>query len=119
MVKMNKKELYRIEESEVVDLNFVLKTLKNGKVFPLSIFKGKQESDFHVCEEISYDTQTGIIEYTYQNCYSDNCNCVSHNRWMTKEITYNKAVEYINEYLKDREEYLRTLDDNKMKINTL
>lgn len=110
---MDRKELYKIDDLRTFDLNTVLDMLKTNKSFPLSIFRGKQDSYYHVDEKLSYDPQTGIIEYTYQNCHSDNCNCISHNRWMTKEITFKKACEYLSEYLKNREDYIKGLQDNK------
>ena len=72
-----------------------LRRLKKGEIFEL-------QGDDYNYEALRYSK--GKWYYTYQNCFSDTCNCVSHDRFITEIVSRKFVIEKVKEYI---EYYLR------------
>lgn len=75
----------------------ILESLKRGAIIEL-------ENDEYNYSAIWFDD--GVWYYKYQNCFSDTCNCVSHERYITEEsvprwFVLEKIQEYINDILEE------------------
>ena len=55
--------------------------------------------------------ENGILSETRQNCFTDNCNCVSHHKWETEEISVERALVLLQRELTARDERAANLED--------
>lgn len=68
----------------------ILESLKRGIIIEL-------ENDEYDYQSIWFNK--GVWYYKYQNCFSDTCNCVSHNRYITETVPRKFILEKIQEYI--------------------
>jgi hypothetical protein len=106
---MKKNSAYRVDEN--ITKESLIAELKSGKKIGVEVMYERQQTSYYYYSKIlQLNTTTGELTLDKRQCFSDTCNCVSHDQWIIKEIKIDEALKYIEDYLELRE---------KVKLNLL